>query len=124
MEFNNQQSIYLQIAELICDKILLKKFRQDERIPSVRELAVQLEVNPNTVMRSFEFLQEKEIITNKRGIGYFVSPDGIAKATALRKTEFIEIELPNIFKTAQLLNISWEELEKQYQKFTNQSPDA
>lgn len=124
MEFTNQQPIYLQIAEMICEQILLKKFREDERIPSVREMAVQLEVNPNTVMRTFEFLQGKEIINNKRGIGYFVSPDGISKATELRKTEFLEIELPKLFKTAQLLNISFEELQKHYTTFIqNQRQD-
>lgn len=124
MEFNKQQPIYLQIAELICEQILMKKFREDERIPSVREMAVQLEVNPNTVMRTFEFLQGKEIIANKRGVGYFVAPDGIAKATDLRKKEFMEDELPRIFKTARLLNISFEELQKQYTAFTNRQPDT
>jgi GntR family transcriptional regulator len=123
MEFNNQQPIYLQIAELICEQILMKRFREDERIPSVREMAIQLEVNPNTVMRTFEFLQGKEIITNKRGVGYFVAPDGIEKATDFRKKEFIEDELPKLFKTAQLLNIPFEELQNQYTAFTNRLPD-
>ncbi|MES2004620.1 MAG: GntR family transcriptional regulator [Bacteroidota bacterium] len=124
MEFNNQQPIYLQIAELICDKILLKVFREDERIPSVREMAVQLEVNPNTVMRTYEYLQGKEIITNKRGVGYYVATDGILKATDLRKTEFLSVELPRIFNTAQLLNISIEELQKQYNTFIQKKLDA
>ncbi|MEO8173616.1 MAG: GntR family transcriptional regulator [Sediminibacterium sp.] len=120
MEFTNQQPIYLQIAEMICEQILLKKFREDERIPSVREMAVQLEVNPNTVMRTYEFLQGKEIISNKRGIGYFVAVDGISKATHLRKTEFLQAELPKLFKTAQLLDISFEELQKHYITFIHQ----
>lgn len=124
MEFNNQQPIYLQIAELICEKILLKIFREDERIPSVREMAVQLEVNPNTVMRTFEFLQGKDIINNKRGVGYFVSADGIAKATELRKSEFLDDELPKIFRTAQLLNISIEELQNQYNAFIKKQTGA
>ena len=117
MEFNNQQAIYLQIAEMICELILLKKFREDERIPSVRAMAVQLEVHPNTVMRTYEFLQGKEIISNKRGVGYFVSADGIVKATDFRKKEFLEQELPKIFKTAQLLQISFEELKERYNHF-------
>lgn len=117
MEFNNQQAIYLQIAEMICDRIVLKQFKEDERIPSVREMAVQLEVNPNTVMRTYEFLQLKDIITNKRGVGYFVAADGIAKATDFRKTAFLTQELPKIFKTAQLLEISFDELLKQYAAF-------
>ena len=122
MEFNNQRAIYLQIAEMISEKILLKQFIEAERIPSVREMAIQLEVNPNTVMRTYEYLQVKEIITNKRGVGYFVSVDGIAKATDLRKTEFLEQELPRIFKTAGLLGIGFEELQARFTFFINNTP--
>ncbi len=114
MEFNNHRAIYLQIAEMICERILLGQFREDERIPSVREMAVQLEVNPNTVMRTFEFLQAKDIITNKRGVGYFVSVEGKQKATSFRKEEFMQHELPQLFKTAELLNIPFEELKDLY----------
>lgn len=120
MEFNNNRAIYLQIAEMICERILLNQFRQDERIPSVREMAVQLEVNPNTVMRTFEFLQAKDIITNKRGVGYFVSADGKEKATSFRKEEFLQNELPHLFKTAELLNITFEELKDLYTTQKNQ----
>jgi GntR family transcriptional regulator len=114
MDFSNNQAIYLQIAEMICEKVLLGQFREDERIPSVREMAVQIEVNPNTVMRTYEFLQSKEIISNKRGVGFFVAPDGKQKATDFRKGEFLQNELPKLFKTAALLNISFEELKEQY----------
>ena len=123
MEFTNQEPIYLQIAELICDKIMLKVLKEDSRIPSVREMAVQLEVNPNTVMRTYEYLQGKDIITNKRGIGYFVSTDGIEKAINLRKTAFLEVALPSIFKTAQLLGISVEELQNRYNAFIKNPSD-
>ncbi len=116
MEFNAKQAIYLQIADMLCEKILLNILKQEERIPSVRELAVQLEVNPNTVMHTYDFLQGLSIIINKRGIGYFVADDGIVKATEFRKTEFIQNELPQIFKTAVLLNISFDELKTQFEQ--------
>ena len=114
MEFNNNQAIYLQIADMLCEKILLHTLKQDERIPSVRELAVQLEVNPNTVMRTYDFLQGMDIIINKRGVGYFVASDGFTKASEYRKTEFLQKELPQVFKTAALLNISFDELKQEY----------
>ena len=115
MEFNSNKAIYLQIADMLCEKILLNTLKQEERIPSVRELAVQLEVNPNTVMRTYDFLQGVDIITNKRGVGYFVAADGFAKATDYRKSAFLQNELPLLFKTAALLNISFDELHQQYQ---------
>ena len=90
MQFRESQAIYLQIADYVCEKILLKEWVSDVRIPSVRELAVQLEVNPNTVMRSVEFLQQQDIIYNQRGIGYFVSPNAYKNASQYRKNEFTE----------------------------------
>jgi GntR family transcriptional regulator len=121
MQFRESRAIYLQIADYICERILLKQWKPAERIPAVRELAVQLEVNPNTVMRTYEFLQSQEIIYNQRGIGYFVSPDAVKHATQYRKTEFIEKELPNIFRNLYLLGMDLGELKPGYEKFTKQN---
>ena len=84
MQFRESQAIYLQIADFVCEKILLKEWKAEERIPAVRELAIQLEVNPNTVMRTYEFLQQQEIIYNQRGIGYFVAQGAIKNALQYR----------------------------------------
>ena len=72
MEFRGHQAIYLQIVDYVCERILLKVWKAEEKMPSIRELAIELQVNPNTVQRSYDFLQEMEVITNKRGIGIFV----------------------------------------------------
>lgn len=116
MEFRDDQAIYLQIADLFCENILLEKWNPGDRIPSVREMAVSIEVNPNTVMRTFSYLQEKGIIYNKRGIGYFVSDDGKKKTNTLRKEDFIKSELPRFFKAMDLLHLSMEDINKYYQK--------
>ena len=121
MQFRESIAIYLQIADYICERILLKQWKTDERIPAVRELAVQLEVNPNTVMRTFEFLQAQNIIYNQRGIGNFVSPDAIKNATEYRKTEFVDKELPNIFRNIYLLNMDMDELKTRYENFKQQN---
>jgi GntR family transcriptional regulator len=117
MEFRDDQAIYLQIADSFCENILLKKWNALDRIPSVREVAVEIEVNPNTVMRTFTYLQEKGIIFNKRGIGYFVSEDGFQKTKALRKENFINNELPRFFKAMDLLNLTLEDIDKYYEKY-------
>ncbi len=121
MQFRESRAIYLQIADYACERILLKQWKADERIPAVRELAVQLEVNPNTVMRTFEFLQGQNIIYNQRGIGYFVSPDAVKNATQYRKTEFVEKELPNIFRNIYMLDMDVDELKTRYEKFKKQN---
>jgi GntR family transcriptional regulator len=117
MEFKDKQSIYLQIADYICEQILLGKWPAGQRIPSVRDLAALMEVNPNTVMRTFDFLQNKEIIFNKRGIGYSAEEQAYDRILAYRKERFLESELPEFFRTLYLLNIGMEDIQERYTKF-------
>jgi GntR family transcriptional regulator len=120
MQFRETQSIYLQIADYVCEKILLAEWPQGERIPSVRELAVQLEVNPNTIMRAYEFLQQESIIFNQRGVGFFVANDALQQATRYRRHLFIEKDLPQVFRSLFLLGMDPEELKPMYQQFKKQ----
>ncbi len=124
MEFKSNQAIYLQIADFICEQILLEKWPPGERIPSVRDLAAQLEVNPNTVMRTYDFLQGKDIIFNKRGIGYSASDSSVELILAYRKERFLENELPAFFKTFYLLNITMDELQSRYRAFVSEEYPA
>jgi GntR family transcriptional regulator len=117
MEFRDNEAIYLQIAAFVSDNILLGKWPAEQKIPSVRDLAVELEVNPNTVMRSYEFLQNQEVIYNKRGLGLFVAPDGYEKVKTYRKERFIEQDLPVFFRNIYLLDIRPEDLAQWYMQF-------
>lgn len=121
MDFRDKQAIYLQIGEYIFEQILLKKYPMGEKIPSIRDLAVALEVNPNTVQRTYDFLQQKEIIQMKRGIGYFVAEDAEDKILSFRREQFIETELPNVFRNLHLLKIDFEDLKAQYQQYIQEN---
>ena len=112
MDFKETKAIYQQIADYVCEQILLQRWKEGERILSVRELGVALEVNPNTVLRAYDFLQSKEIILNKRGVGYFAANDAITQMKGYKKQQFIETELPELVKTMKLLQIDFEELER------------
>jgi DNA-binding transcriptional regulator YhcF (GntR family) len=96
MEFNSNRSIYLQICDSICEKVLSGELKQDDRILSVREYGAEIGVNPNTIMRSYEKLTNEGIIYNKRGIGYFISSEAKEKILESQRKEFIENELPLI----------------------------
>lgn len=122
MNYNTNQSIFIQIADRICDRVLSGDYKSDSRIPSVRELAVEMEVNPNTVMRSFERLQQNEIIYNKRGIGYFISPEAEQKIRRMRHNQFVEEVLPTVFKEMHLLGINISELTNAYTLYLDQIP--
>ena len=117
MEFKDNEAIYLQIAAFVCDHILTGKWATGQKILSVRDLAVELEVNPNTVMRSYEFLQAQGIVYNKRGLGLFVAEDGFEKVKAYRKESFVKQNLPDLFKNIYLLDIPMEEILQQYEAF-------
>ena len=105
MDFNENKPIYLQIFDAICERILSGEYRPQERIPSVREYGGMVGVNPNTVMRTYEKLTADGVIFNKRGIGYFVSPDAKSIIQAAQRKAFLEEELPQILRKMALLDI-------------------
>ncbi len=121
MIFRDNQSIYLQIAERICDEILANKYPPGERIPSIREYAAMVEVNANTVVRSYEWLQQQEIIFNKRGIGYYVSPEGKHRIKEIRRSRFFNDELPLFFNRLYTLGISIDEIDQRYKEYKQAS---
>lgn len=117
MNFKDSKGIYLQIADRICDEILLGNYKEDARIPSVREYAAMVEVNANTVMRSFEHLQSQGVIYNKRGIGYFVSTGAIEMIRNYRKEFFMKEEAEYFFRQIYTLGLSPEDLKKMYSEY-------
>ena len=119
MIFHNQMAIYLQIAEHIGEQVLAQKLAPDDKVPSIRELAVQLEVNPNTVQRTYDFLQTQEVIFTKRGLGYFVAPNAQRNYLNWRRAQFMTHELPLFFKQISLLELDFDQLKAQYGTFTN-----
>lgn len=116
MKFSENQPIYQQISDYFCNQILEKKWDPEDRLPSVREIAVQLEVNPNTALRAFHFLQDREIIYNKRGVGYFVSYNAYEKVRELKREEFIQNDLPSFYQTMTLLGFNFSDLEALHKK--------
>jgi DNA-binding transcriptional regulator YhcF (GntR family) len=120
MEFQTQTAIWMQIAQQIATRIMSGEWAPGERIPSVRDLAAEVQVNPNTVVRSVTFLQDEGIIVNQRGVGYFVAEDGLSKARDLRKKAFTEELLPVFFQTIDQLGIQWDELKSWYHQYQQQ----
>ena len=116
MQFNNKKAIYLQIADYYLDRILKGEAKPGERILSVRDLAIKLGVNPNTVMRAYQYLQDKGIIYNKRGIGYFISDNAEKYAREIKYNEFVNNDLPAVFDTMRLLGLSVEDLVRLYKR--------
>jgi GntR family transcriptional regulator len=110
MEFSQPKGIYQQIAEQMRDRILAGEWHEGERIPSVRELAMGVGVNPNTVTKSYQALLDREIIENQRGLGYFVAADAKRRIFEQMKDEFVREELPRVFRTMRVLGMRLEDL--------------
>ncbi|MDR1091597.1 MAG: GntR family transcriptional regulator [Prevotella sp.] len=117
MNFKPNRPIYLQIVDFCFRNILTNEWAKDNRIPSVRELGLTLQVNPNTAMRAFEYMQAEDIIYLKRGMGYYVSPEARKKISILQKKEFFDEILPVTFESMNLLDISIEEVVKHYEQY-------
>lgn len=73
--FNKNQAIYLQIMNQIKLDIISGRLSPNDKLPAIREFALEIKVNPNTVQRSYQELERENIIITQRGIGSFVTPD-------------------------------------------------
>ena len=124
MEFSEPKGIYLQIADQMRERILRGEWKAGERIPSIRELAVELGVNPNTVTRSYQKLLERELISSQRGRGYFVSENAVERALGEMRKEFMRDELPRIIEAMRLLGIGVEEIAGPLSRPGNPEPNG
>lgn len=116
MTFTNEKPIYIQMADRLCDEILSGMYKDDDRIPSVREYAVLLEVNTNTAVKAYEQLAREEVIYNKRGLGYFVTPGAKKQILKARKQEFMKERLPELFRQMRLLDITIDDITSEWEK--------
>jgi len=119
MEFKNNKGIFLQIADSISEKVMEGKYAPGEKIPSVRDLATEMGVNPNTVMRTYSELQTRGIIENKRGLGFYVTTDAIRIIHQWKKKEFFENDLPLILRQTRMLDIKFDDLKPYFDNVNN-----
>ncbi|MBD5202614.1 MAG: GntR family transcriptional regulator [Barnesiella sp.] len=113
----NNKSIFLQIADMVCEDILAGRLKGGQRMLSVRECAGEMEVNVNTVMRSYEYLAQQGVIFNRRGIGFFVAEDAAEVISNRRRSEFLEGEMSDVFRQLYLLNVTPEQLTAMYKEY-------
>lgn len=119
---SNEKTIFGKVAYQLCEEILKGNYKGEDRIPSVRELAVTYEINYNTVLRAMEVLQREEIVYQKRGIGYFVCADAKKKLLKGQKEDFKRQQLPELFRQARMLGISIEEIVEVWNKSLSPRP--
>ena len=110
MTFTNDKPIFQQLADRLCDEILAGTYQDNDRIPSVREYAVMLEVNTNTAVKAYELLARENIIYIKRGMGYYVTPGARDQILSERREAFLKKTLPELFRQMSLLRLGIEDI--------------
>ncbi len=119
MNFKDNKAIYLQIADRIGDQILAGTLVPDGKVPSVRELAAEIEVNANTVARTYDHLQHIGIIYTKRGLGYFVCPEAKDTIISRRREQLMQGEMDYFLGQLKAVGITPAELQQFYSDYLN-----
>lgn len=110
IDFNQKIPIYIQIMNLIKREIVTQKLKPGDKLPSVREMAAELQVNPNTLQRAYQELERVGITYTQRGMGTFVKED-INMIGDLKKEMAKEI-IDNFIKGMKNLGFAGEEIVK------------
>jgi len=110
MDFKSSKSIFLQIAENMAHRILEGQLKAGDRVPSLRDLATEYEVNRNTLMRTYALLDEAGVFENRRGIGFFVSENAVAILRERERKTFFATDLPEFMQKVKLLQLTESDL--------------
>ncbi len=108
--FKEKIPIYEQIKNIIMDNILSGTWEEGDKIPSIRNFALEFGVNPNTVMNALKELQQKKILENKRGIGNIVCIGVVEEILKDKKEKFCDEKLNEVIKESKILKINLNEL--------------
>ena len=114
---NDNKPLFLQIKAWIEDHILRDEWQSGSQLPSVRELSAEFGVNPNTIARTYERLTLDGTVRSARGVGFFVAEEAKSAIIKQRKEEFYNEQMPAFIQQMQLLGITPDEIQEQYNKF-------
>jgi len=116
MNFKPNYPIYLQVADFITEKVLKEEWRNGDKLPALKDLAVTTSVNPNTVIKGLGYLVDNNILTTQRGVGYFLTEDARAITLELKRRQFIQEVLPEVFSSMDLLGVGLYDLTRIYEE--------
>jgi len=119
IEFDERTPIYIQIMDLIKKRIGRGDLKSGDKLPSVREMAEELKVNPNTVQKAYQELEREGIIFTLRGMGSFITQDS-EKILDLKKVMVREI-IAKFLKDVRELNFSKDEILSLLDKYWKES---
>ncbi|MDO4300304.1 MAG: GntR family transcriptional regulator [Clostridia bacterium] len=114
LNYGDHRPIYEQIKEKTKEYIISGAMAEHERLPSVREVAAQLAINPNTIQRAYKELEMEGYIYSQKAKGYFVAPMKKSVQTIKKEEAFENLE--TIVKELKYLGTEETEIEKMIKK--------
>jgi GntR family transcriptional regulator len=109
-EFNDSQPIYRQLRDRVVAMILDGVLKENDPLPSVRNVAAEYRVNPLTVLKGYQELVDEQLVEKRRGLGMFVKPGARRLLLAGEREKFLGEDWPRIYATIQRLGLRAEEL--------------
>lgn len=109
-QWNDKQPIFLQIRQQIIELILKKTIGEGEAVPSIRQVATDLSVNPLTVTKAYQSLVDAGIVEKKRGLGMYVKDGARVELLAQEREKFLSEEWPRILKQIGALDLNVQDL--------------
>ena len=117
--FDNERPIYIQLVEMIRIDIVSGKFQKGQKLPSVRELALMMKVNPNTMQKALMELEEEKLIYTERTNGKYVTED--EKRIEKVKKQLAQEKVNNYLNSMESIGISYESSVKYLQELGGQN---
>ena len=110
LEWNDNQPIYRQLRDRVVAMILDGVLKENDPLPSVRNVAAEYRVNPLTVLKGYQELVDEQLVEKRRGLGMFVKPGARDLLLAGERQKFLGEEWPRVFETIQRLGLNAEDL--------------
>ncbi len=104
------------MADFICERLLKDEWRNGDKLPALKDLAVTTSVNPNTVIKAIGFLVDNNILSTQRGVGYFLTDNARTTTLDLKRRQFIQEVLPEVFASMHLLGLGPDDLTRIYKE--------
>jgi GntR family transcriptional regulator len=109
-DFHTSQPIFVQIRQRLAEMILRGQVAEGEALPSVRQIAGELSVNPLTVTKAFEALVDIGVVEKRRGLGMFVKAGARAELLAHERDKFLQQDWPRIAAQIKALDLDLSDL--------------
>jgi GntR family transcriptional regulator len=105
IHWNGDAPIYIQLYQQVIKRILDGNIKEGEALPSVRTVAAEYQLNPVTISKAYQMLQDEHYVEKQRGKGLFVTAGAAANLLEKERTSFLTVEWPLILQQISRLKL-------------------